>query len=410
MSKILEEKKNDLITRAEELLKMSETRELTDDEKEELAEIRDDVKDIKKALGIEDDMREILDSEAEAKKDNVPTEDDNMDKDRACDTEKRSLDEERELKIREQNERDAFENYIRGRKVRDTETDMTVTDNGAVIPQTIANKIIRKVYDICPILEKSSQYNAKGTLTIPYYDDASPNDHITVAYAEEFSALVSHSGKFANISLTGFLAGALTKVSRSLINNSQFNIVDHVIDLMAEAIARWIERELLIGTPADAGAGTEAKILGLSTLTNAITAQSASAITADEVVKLHDAIKDRYQKNAIWIMSPTTRTALRLLKDEMGHYLLQDDLSSPFGYSILGKPVYVSDNMPEIATGNTTIYYGDCKALATKFAENINIQILRERFADEHADGVIGWFELDSKVENQQMMAKLVMA
>lgn len=408
MSKILEEKKNDLITRAEELLKMSETRELTDDEKEELAEIRDDVKDIKKALGIEDDMREILDSEAEAKKDNVPTEEDNMD--RACDTEKRSLDEKKALETRELNERQAFENYIRGYVVRDTETDMTKTDNGAVIPQTIADKIIRKVYDICPILERSSQYNVKGTLTIPYYDEASPADHITVAYAEEFSALTSHSGKFTSINLTGFLAGALTKVSRSLINNAQFNIVDHVIDLMAEHIARFIERELLIGTPADAGAGTDAKVLGLSTLTNAVTAQSASAITADEIIKLHDAIKDRYQSNAIWIMSSATRTALRLLKDEMGRYMLQDDISLPFGTSLLGKPVYVSDNMPEIATGNTVIYYGDCKGLATKFSENINIEVLREKYADEHAVGVIGWFEFDSKVEDQQKMAKLVMA
>ena len=410
MSKILEEKKNDLITRAEELLKMSETRELTDDEKEELAEIRDDVKDIKKALGIEDDMREILDSEAKAKNDNVPTEDDNMDKDRACDIEKRSLDEERELKIREQNERQAFENYIRGYMVRDTETDMTKTDNGAVIPETIANKIIRKVYDICPILERSSQYNVKGTLNIPYYDEASPADHITVAYAEEFSALTSHSGKFTSINLTGFLVGALTKVSRSLINNAQFNIVDHVIDLMAEHIARFIEHELLIGTPADAGAGTDAKVLGLSTLTNAVTAQSASAITADEIIKLHDAIKDRYQSNAIWIMSSATRTALRLLKDEMGRYMLQDDISLPFGTSLLGKPVYVSDNMPEIATGNTVIYYGDCKGLATKFSENINIEVLREKYADEHVVGVIGWFEFDGKVEDQQKMAKLVMA
>ena len=408
MSKILEEKKNDLITRGEELLKMSETRELTDDEKEELAEIRDDVKDIKKALGIEDDMREILDSEAEAKKDNVPTEEDNMD--RACDTEKRSLDEKKALEIREMNERQAFENYIRGYMVRDTETDMTKTDNGAVIPQTIADKIIRKVYDICPILEKSSQYNVKGTLTIPYYDEASPADHITVAYAEEFSALTSHSGKFTSINLTGFLAGALTKVSRSLINNAQFNIVDHVIDLMAEHIARFIEHELLIGTPADAGAGTDAKVLGLSTLTNAVTAQSASAITADEIVKLHDAIKDRYQRDAIWIMSSATRTALRLLKDEMGRYMLQDDISLPFGTSLLGKPVFVSDNMPEIATGNTVIYYGDCKGLATKFSENINIEVLREKYADEHAVGVIGWFEFDAKVEDQQKMAKLVMA
>ena len=64
MSKILVEKKNDLITRGEELMKEMETRELTPDEAQELAEIRDDVKKIKEALGLEDEMREILDAEA----------------------------------------------------------------------------------------------------------------------------------------------------------------------------------------------------------------------------------------------------------------------------------------------------------------------------------------------------------
>ena len=395
MSKILEEKKNDLITRAEELVKIAETRELTEDEAMELAEIRDDVKKIKEALGLEDDMREMLEEEAQEKKDNVPTEEAKEE----MNEEKRELDQ----KAIEQRDRDAFEAYIRGRLNERNESDLTKGDNGAVIPQTIADKIIKKVYDICPILEKSSKYNAKGTLTIPYYDEASPNDSITVAYATEFSALTSHVGTFtSNVTLTGFLAGALVKISRSLINNSQFNIVDKVIDLMAEHIARFIEGELLNGT--------QNKVAGLSTLTNAVTAQSASAITADEVVKLHDAIKDRYQSDAMFIMSPTTRTALRLLKDEMGRYLLQDDISAPFGKTLLGKPVYVSDNMPDIATGKAVIYYGDFKGLATKFNENINIQVLREKYADEHCDGVIGWFEFDSKIENQQMIAKLVMA
>ena len=396
MSKILEEKKNDLITRAEELVKIAETRELTEDEAMELAEIRDDVKKIKEALGLEDDMREMLEEEAQEKQDNVPTEEAKEE----MNEEKRELDQ----RAIEQRDRDAFEAYIRGRIVNNrNESDLTKGDNGAVIPQTIAEKIIKKVYDICPILERSSKYNAKGTLTIPYYDEASPNDSITVAYATEFSALTSHVGTFtSNVTLTGFLAGALVKISRSLINNSQFNIVDKVIDLMAEHIARFIEGELLNGT--------QNKVAGLSTLTNAVTAQSASAITADEVVKLHDAIKDRYQSDAMFIMSPTTRTALRLLKDEMGRYLLQDDISAPFGKTLLGKPIYVSDNMPEIATGKAVIYYGDFKGLATKFNENINIQVLREKYADEHCDGVIGWFEFDSTVENQQMIAKLVMA
>ena len=397
MSKILEEKKNDLITRAEEILGGAETekRELTDDEAQELAEIRDDVKKIKEKLGIEDDMREML--ESEKKDDNVPTEEDDKMIENACDNEKRAM-EQRAI-----DEEKAFESYIRNTLNERDATNLTKGDNGALIPTTIANKIIKKVYDICPILERSSKYNVKGTLTIPYYDDASPEDHITVAYATEFSALTSHVGEFkSTVSLTGFLAGALVKVSRSLINNSQFNVVDHVIDLMAESIARFIEKELLLGT--------SEKVTGLSNLTNGVTSASASAITADEVVKVHDKVKDRYQQDAIWIMSSATRTALRLLKDGMGRYLLQDDISAPFGVSLLGKPVYVSDNMPEIATGNTVIYYGDFKGLATKFSEDINVQILRERFADEHADGVVGWFEFDAKVEDQQKIAKLTMA
>lgn len=408
MSKILEEKKNDLITRAEELVKLAETRELTDDEAQELAEIRDDVKKIKEALGLEDEMREILEKEGEEKPDPEPKddkEDDMPDKERECK-------EQREI---EKQERAAFEAYIRGAvmNTRDqTDTaNLAKGDNGAIIPQTIADKIIRRVYDICPILEKSQKYNVKGTLTIPYYSEA--DSAINVGYQSEFVQITSSVGQFtSNVTLTGYLAGALAKVSRSLINNSQFDIVDHVIDIMAEHIARFIEHELLIGTPADPEAvpPVEAKVLGLSTLTNKVVTESATAITADDVIKLHDSIKDRFQKDAFFIMSTQTRTALRLLKDSMGRYMLQDDISLPFGTSLLGKPVYVSDNMPEIAAGNTVIYYGDYKGLATKFNENINIQILRERYADEHADGVIGWFEFDSKVENEQMLAKLEMA
>lgn len=393
MSKFLEEKKNDLITRAEKVLNKAkeEKRELTDAEAQELAEIKDDVRRIKETLKMDDDFRELL--ESQEKKDSEPREDVsvNVEEDRECGDNKRSIEEADRL---------AFEAYIRG-TINQRANNLEKADNGAVIPQTIADKIIRKVYDICPILDRSTKYNVKGTLTVPYYDEKTTS--INVGYQTEFQQITSSVGQFnSSITLTGFLAGALAKVSRSLINNSQFNIVDYVVDLIAEHIARFIEGELLNGT--------EGKVAGLSKLTNVVTADASNAITADEVILLRDSIKDRYQQNACWIMSMQTRTALRLLKDNMGRYMLQDDISLPFGTSLLGKPVYVSDNMPEIGAGNMTIAYGDFKGLATKFNENINIQVLRERYADEHADGIIGWFEFDADVENAQMIAKLVMA
>lgn len=381
-AKELTEKKNDLITRYETVLNQAklETRELTEDEAAELAEIRDNVRKIVASLELDKDLEEM-----EKKEEEVPTE------------EEETVEETRSIEMQE---RALFEEYLRG-TINERNGELTPASGsaGAVIPTSIANMIIKKVYDICPVLERSLRFNVKGNLEIPVYP--ADSDKITVAYQTEFSALSSSSGKFTTVPLGGFLAGALTKVSRSLINNAQFDIVAFVVDEMATQIALFIEGELLHGTTN--------KVEGLSGLNNGITAASATAITADEVVKLHDAIKDQFQQNAIWIMSSATRTALRTLKSNDGHYYLNDDVSTPFGVTLLGKPVYVSDNMDDIAAGKVVIYYGDMKGLATKFSEEINIQVLRERYADEHADGVIGWFEFDSKVVNEQAIAKLTM-
>lgn len=387
------EKKNDLITRAEEILGDAEKnkRELTDDEAQELAEIRDDVRKIKEALKIHDEIKE---EKKELKEEGA----DAMADEKALN----------EAACKEESERRAFEAYVRGVVNERAAGDgaLTKAANGAVIPTTIANKIIAMVYNICPILEKSTKYNVKGKLVVPYYDE--DTNAITVNYASEFEELSSNVGNFDKIELDGFLAGTLTLISRSLINNAQFNIVDFIVERMAYAIKRFIENQLLNGYAATTSAS--AGVTGLSTLNHTITAAATTAITADEVVRLHDAIKDDFQANAIWIMSPATRTALRTLKSSTGYYLLNDDISTPFGTSLLGKPVYVSDNMPDMAAGKTAIYYGDMRGLATKFSEEMSIEVLREKYATQHAVGVVGWLEFDAKVEDAQKIAKLVMA
>lgn len=383
MEKELNEKKNDLITRAEEVLAKAKEgcRELTEDEAMELAEIRDDIKKIKETL----ELKGFFDKEGGEKPMEEP---------------KEVIEVEKEVEERAVDEEKAFADYIRGYvNQRDTAYNMTLTDNGAVIPTTIANRIIKKVYDICPILERSTKYNVKGKLELPYYDEST--QAITVAWATEFEDLTSSVGKLASVELSGYLAGALTLVSRSLINNSQVDIVAFVVDRMAYDIARFIEDTLLNGG---------GSVAGLTGVTLTKTTASETSITANELIETQGMVKDVFQENAIWIMSPATRTAIRELKDNYGRYLLQDDISLPFGKSLLGKPIYVSDNMPDMEAGKVAVYYGDMRGLATKFSEDINIQVLREKYATQHAIGVVGWLEFDSKVEDVQKIAKVKMA
>lgn len=292
----------------------------------------------------------------------------------------------------------SFEAFIRGEESR-ADVVLSKGENGAIVPTSIANKIIEKVVEMCPIYHDADRYNVTGTLQIPYYDDSTGD--ITVGYADEFTDGESSSGKFKNISLGGFLARALTDVSKSLINNSQFNVVDFVINRMARNIALFLERELLHGT--------DGKVAGLSGITQIVTAESSTAITADEIIDLQEEIPDMYSADAYFIMHKKTRTAIRKLKDGDGNYLLNKDANSRWGYTLFGKDVYTSDAMDQIGAGKTAIIYGDMKGLACKVSEEINIEVLRETKARQHAVEVLGFVEFDAKVQDAQKLAALVM-
>lgn len=370
--KALEEKRTELLLEMTNIVEgaKAETRTLTDKEELRYEEIKKEISKIDKTLEIIEEQRTF--NQIPAKKSG----------------------EEKEIELEER----AFANYIRG-VVETRTTNLAMSDNGAVIPKTIAQKIIKKVYDISPIYQLATRYNVKGDLTIPYYDEES--SAITTAYATEFTDLESSSGKFLNIELKGFLAGALTKISKSLLNNSNFDLISFVITAMAESIARFIEKELL--------KGSDSKITGLSKAKNKVTAKSATAITADELIDVQETVPDVYQAGAIWIMNKTTRSAIRKLKDNDGNYLLNKDVSAKWGYTLLGKDVYTSENMDAMSSSKTAIYYGDMSGLAVKLSEDINIEVLREKYATQHAIGVVGWVELDSKIENEQKIATLVM-
>lgn len=348
----------------------AEERAMNQDEITSFEALETEIRELDKTIAALEKTRELTESEPQ-----VPVEE-----------EKRSV-EERDYEV--------FDALIRSEETRAGE--LTKGENGAVIPTTIANKIIEKVVEICPIFQDSDRYNVKGTLSIPYYDESTSD--ITMEYADEFTDGESKTGKFKSINLTGFLGRAISDVSISLINDSSFDVVGFVIRRMSESIAKFIEKELLKGTPN--------KIDGLSKGVQELKTAGAN-FTADEIIELQELIPDAYQANAYFIMSRKTRTAVRKLKDGQGNYLLNKDANSRWGYTLFGHDVYTSANMDDVKAGATVMYYGDYTGLATKVSENINIKVLTEVKARQHAVEVLGFVELDAKVQNAQKIAKLV--
>ena len=293
--------------------------------------------------------------------------------------------EKEEQRSVEETERRAFETLIRENR---TAGNVEKTDNGAVIPTTIANQIIEKVKQLAPLYALATKFNVKGKLTFPV-----AGDDFTTGYHDEFTALTSQKTKFTSVELDGFLAGALSKVSNSLINNSQFDIVSYVVNKIAQSVAEFLEKELITG---------KTKINGVLDLTgNAKTVTkfetTGDVPTVDELIALQVAVPQQYQAGCMWLVSNKTLVALRQLKDGNNRYLLQDDITNGFGYSLLGKPVMVSDNMTD-----TNVVYGDFSAMYVNVHEDASVQVLTEKYADEHATGVLTWIEVDARVIEPQ--------
>lgn len=299
----------------------------------------------------------------------------------------------------------AFAGYIRAQagKIHNAETQLTKGDNGAVIPRTIVQKIIEKVEDICPIYRLSTKYPIGGTISIPKEDESS--DAITVAYATEFTDLTSHSAKTGSIELTGYLYGALTKISKSLLRNSDFKLTDYVVTKMSKKIAKFLEGELLNGTSSKVSG-----VVGSYDSTNMkVTLAKKSAVTADELIDIQELVPDVYATDAIWVMNKATRKAIRKLKDGQGNYLLEKDSTARWNYKLMSNDVYCTDNLSALGTASKpVIMFGDFSGLAVKESEQSEIQILNELYAAQHAIGVVAWGEVDAKVEDTQKIAVAV--
>ena len=258
--KTLVEKKGALAADMQALIDTAraEVRAMTDEENERFNNIETEIKAIDRTLDAE---RRAMALAAE-KTDDTPE-----DKGGSAEAEER-----------------AFDRYVRAEaqgkapEVRAGEQNLTMGNNGAIIPVSIVNKIINKVEEMCPVFAKSTQFSAKGTIKVPVWGKANGEHKITVAYQEEFSELTADSGKFTSVDLSGYLAGALTLIGESVINNSDIPVTGFIVNEMSHEIAAFIEKECLIGT--------SGKASGILDGTNVITGASSKVITSDDLIKL----------------------------------------------------------------------------------------------------------------------------
>lgn len=391
--KKLNEDKNTKVSEMENLLNgvKAEERAFTEDEQKKFDELKSQIEAINKTIEAFEASRELVD-DAEKEEEKQKEEEEMSEEERALELEQRDV--------------ENFAKYIRNEVLtenRDTTgNSFTKGANGVIVPTTIANKIIKTAYNMSPILEKATKYNTKGNLEIPVYGKTEDDEDITVAYGEDFTELVEKAGAFSSVTLKDYLIGALAKIGNSLVNNTDIDLVNIVINIIAEYVKLFLEGEVL--------KGTTGKITGCSDIpaSQTVTTAVKDVISYDDLVKVKNKVIQSFRKGSIWVVSQDTQTVLETMKDGNERPMFLPDPTGEFDGMVLGYPVYVSDNMENIAGGKTAIVFGNFSGIALKTAKDLEIQVLREKYATQHATGVVAWLECDAKVEHLQKLSKLV--
>lgn len=279
---------------------------------------------------------------------------------------------------------------------------LIINDNEAIVPTIYSKDIYSRIFEISPIFGFIQKYYGPGKMSFPVRDDSErPRGAI---HAEDFKEVGSRAPKFKSIILDGYLLSSDMAIGLKLVNNTNVNIIEHVFNMIAEDFRITQEMAILQG---------DDKIKGLTTLTNVIETAANDAIAPDDLIRLKNKVYNRYRKKTCcWVMHPDTLANIELIKDGVGRYLWNEPvsgISKAFDTILFGYPVYASENMPAPEPGKTAIYFGDFSQIYCKFSENVNIQILKEKYATQHAMGIIGFEEFDAKLidDNSQGIAAL---
>jgi len=104
---------------------------------------------------------------------------------------------------------------------------------------------------------------------------------------------------------------------------------------------------------------------------------------ADKLTDLQHALKPVYRQNGTWLMNDTTFAVIRKMKNGEGDYLWRQGLEAGAPEVLLGKPVEIDDNMPDIGAGLYPIAFGDFKK-AYRIIDHVNgIRVLRDPYSSK---------------------------
>ncbi|WP_420863758.1 phage major capsid protein [Algirhabdus cladophorae] len=179
---------------------------------------------------------------------------------------------------------------------------------------------------------------------------------------------------------------ALPKASQRLLDDSAFDIETWLASRIAEKFSRAEAAAFIIGDGVDKPRGflnhptVDADTATWGEIGYLATGEAGALGSPDVLVDLVYALGAEYRANGTFVMNSKTAGEIRKVKDGDGRFLWSDGLAAGEPARLLGYPVLIAEDMPDIADGADAIAFGDFASGYT-IAERPDLRVLRDPFS-----------------------------
>ena len=224
----------------------------------------------------------------------------------------------------------------------------------------------------------------------------SGNNHILAKDCDDIVAFIAPGEEipgadadqdFAPYTVERYKLAVIVKLTSDFVHDTSFSIEKYLIERLGKNFGRAEDKGFINGTGVNEPTGILAATGGANV------ALTTSTLTHDDMLTLYHSMDKRYRKNAVWLMNDDTALHLRKLKDDDGNYLwnTNDD-------TILGKPVVISEYMPDIEAGAKPVAFGDFSYYWIIDRDPASVQVLKELYLNTGHIGYLAYEFLDGKL------------
>lgn len=286
--------------------------------------------------------------------------------------------------------RDDFDRHLRGKRlIHNVLSEGVDADGGYLVPEEFERDIVMQLEEENVVRSLAKVITTQHERKIPV-----ANGHSVAQWTAENAAYTESNPTFGQKQLDAFKLTDLCRVSVELLQDSAFDVEDYLMKEFARAFGIAEEEAFCIGTGTNQPTGIFTKQGGAV----GVTAASATAITADELISLVYALKSPYRRNAKFLLNDATVSAIRKLKDQNGAYLWQPSIQAGQPDRLLGYELYTSPYVPAVAAGALTVAFGDFMNYWIGDRAGRTVQRLNELYATNGQIGYVATERVDGKV------------